>query len=73
MFPTWNEMVVTGDVLAVEEGPAEVQPRLGPLHVEVKREGDGVVLVVDLEHVGDLDACEDHLRILVLISKLLND
>ena len=73
MFPTWNEMVVTGDVLAVEEGPAEVQPRLGPLHVEVKREGDGVVLVVDLEHVGDLDACEDNLRILVLISKLLND
>ena len=73
MFPTWNEMVVAGDVLAVEEGLAEVQPRLGPLHVEVKREGDGVVLVVDLEHVGDLDACEDNLRILVLISKLLND
>ena len=56
MSPTWNEMVVTGDVLAVEEGLAEVQPRLGPLNVEVKREGDGVVLVVDLEHVGDLDA-----------------
>ena len=71
MFPTWNEMVVAGDVLAVEEGLAEVQSRLGPLHVEVKREGDGVVLVVDLEHVGDLDACEDNLRISTTITNYL--
>ena len=67
MFPTWNEMVVAGDVLAVEEGLAEVQSRLGPLHVEVKRESDGVVFVVDLEHVGDLDSCEDNLRISIPI------
>ena len=64
-------MVVTGDVLAVEEGLAEVQPRLGPLHVEVEREGDGVVFVVDLEHVGDLDACEDNLRISIIITNYL--
>ena len=58
-FPTWDEVVVAGDVFAVEEGLAEVEPRLGPLHVEVQREGDRVVLVVDLQHVGDLDACDD--------------
>ena len=31
-------------------------PRRAPLHVEVEAEGDAVVLVVDLEHVRDLDA-----------------
>ena len=34
----------------------KLSPRLAPLHVEVEAEGDAVVLVVDLEHVRDLDA-----------------
>ena len=68
LLPTWDEVVVAGDVLAVEEGLAEVEPRLGPLHVEVQREGDRVVLVVDLQHVGDLDACEDYCDQFQLLS-----
>ena len=49
-------MVVAGDVLAGEEVPGEVQPRFRPLDVEVEGEGDGIVLVVDLQDVGYLDA-----------------
>ena len=49
-------MVVTGDVLTGEEVRAEVEPRLRPLHVEVEAERDAVVLVVDLQHVADLNA-----------------
>ena len=50
-------MVVAGDVLRREEVCREVEPRLVPLDVEVEREGDAVVLVVDLQHVRDLDTC----------------
>ena len=56
---TWHKMIIASDVLTVEEGLAQVQPRLGPLHIEVEGESDGIVFVVDLEDVGDLDACED--------------
>ena len=34
---------------------AEVESWLEPLHAEVEAEGDGVVLVVDGQHVGDLE------------------
>ena len=37
---------------------AEVQSRLHPLHREVEAEGDGVVLVIDAQHVRDLEAWE---------------
>ena len=52
-------MIIASDVLTVEEGLAQVQPRLGPLHIEVEGESDGIVLVVDLEDVRDLDACDN--------------
>ena len=34
---------------------AEVESWLEPLHAEVEAKGDGVVLVVDGQHVGDLE------------------
>ena len=34
---------------------AEVESWFEPLHAEVEAEGDGVVLVVDGQHVGDLE------------------
>jgi len=59
-------VIVAGDVLRVEELRAEVQPGLAPLHVEVEAEGDGVVLVVDLQHVADLDAHVDHVELVAV-------
>ena len=38
----------------LEETWIEGDPRLPPLNVEVEREGDAEVTVVDLEHVGDV-------------------
>ena len=35
---------------------AEVESRLDPLDREVEAEGDGVVLVIDAQHVRDLEA-----------------
>ena len=37
----------------------QVEPFLRPLDVEVAREGDGVILVVDSEHLVDVDGHED--------------
>ncbi len=39
----------------LEEAAVELQARLAPLHVEVQREGDAEVAVVDLQHVRDVD------------------
>lgn len=50
-------MLLAGDILAGEELLRQVQPGLAPLHVEVETERDGVVLVVNLQHVVELDAC----------------
>ena len=38
----------------LEEAWIEVEPGLEPLDVEVEREGDAEVAVVDLEHVRDV-------------------
>ena len=48
---TWHEAVsaVTPDVAA------EVEPGLHPLHAEVEAEGDGVVLVIDTQHIRYLE------------------
>ena len=54
--PTGHELLLAGDILGVEELGGEVESWLRPLDVEVEREGDAVVLVVDLKHVGDLYA-----------------
>ena len=41
--------------LKIVDHLAEVESWLEPLHAEVEAEGDGVVLVVDGQHVGDLE------------------
>ena len=42
------------DLPVLEEAWIEVEPGLEPLDVEVEREGDAEVAVVDLEHVRDV-------------------
>ena len=52
---TWYELLLGGDPALAPLVAAEVEPGLEPLHAEVEAEGDGVVLVVDGQHVGDLE------------------
>ena len=54
--PTRHKLFFSGHVLRVEKLGGQVEPRLRPLHVEVQGEGDAVVFVVDLQHVGYLYA-----------------
>jgi len=43
------------DLPVLEEAWIEPEPWLFPLDVEVEREGDAEVTVVDLQDVGDVD------------------
>ena len=49
---SWQWQMDPSPVL--EEAWIEVEPGLEPLDVEVEREGDAEVAVVDLEHVRDV-------------------
>ena len=51
---TRHKILFTDHILLPPQLHAEVQARLQPLHTEVQTEGDGVVLVIDSEHVRDL-------------------
>ena len=53
---TWNKLLICGDVFAIEELLWQVETWLGPLDVKIQRESDAVVLVIYLQHVGDLDS-----------------
>ena len=53
-------MIITGNVFAAKEIGREIEPGLAPLDVEVQAERDGVVLVVNFQHIRYLDAWNEN-------------
>ena len=61
----WFRVVLPGDKLRVNP-----QPALGPLHIKVGGEGDAVVLVIDPQHLIDVNTEDIPHKILVGHQKL---
>ena len=60
-----RHMLLTGHEAVPAVAPhvaAEVEPGLHPLHREVEAERDGVILVIDTQHVGDLKTWTIHIN-----------
>ena len=51
-------MLLTGDVVTAKEFSGQVKPRFTPKNVEVKAERDGVILVINLQNITDLNTCQ---------------
>ena len=55
---TRNKIIFFCYIVLSPQLHAEIEPRLHPLHAKVKPKCDGVVFVINAEHIGNLKTCK---------------